>query len=95
MEGPAQGPDDVFSDHLATLATLLQGVLGQRAVASEPSTRAPTPSHEGLLTNSEGAQETRGTGEEPQFMQLAYNYHPQTCTTASVDQAWPCGLGLQ
>lgn len=27
VEGPAQGPDDVFSDHLATLATLLQGVL--------------------------------------------------------------------
>lgn len=37
MEGPAQGSDDVLLDHLATLATLLQGVLGQRDTASEPS----------------------------------------------------------
>lgn len=27
VEGPAQGPDDVFLDHPTTLATLLQGVL--------------------------------------------------------------------
>lgn len=37
VEGPAQGPDKVFLDHLATLATLLQGILGQRAMASESS----------------------------------------------------------
>ena len=92
VEGLAQGPDDVFSDHLATLATLLQGVLGQRAIASEVPTRVPTPAHKGLLTSSEGAQEARGTGEEPEFMQLAYNYHPPTCTTTSMDQAWPVSL---
>lgn len=69
MEGPAQGPDDVLPDHLATLATFLQGVLGQRAIALEPSHgyahSKPQGAFDWLPT---GAQKARGTGEGLTFV---------------------------
>lgn len=50
VEGLAQGPDDVLPDHLTALAALLQGVLGQRAFASEYSHTSVYSSHS-LLTS--------------------------------------------
>lgn len=76
VEGLAQGPDDVFLNHLATLATLLQGVLEQRATASEPTYARAHAKPQGLLSSSEWAQKARGSGGELKFMQLAYNYYP-------------------
>lgn len=70
MEGPVQGPDDVFLDHLTTLATLLQGALEQRT-----SYAYAHVSHKGLLTSSEGTQKAMDTGGELKFMHLAYNYY--------------------
>lgn len=64
VEGLVQGPDDVFPDHLATLATLLQGVLGQRDIASEPphgGARSEPKGVSGWLPTA--AQKGGGTGE--------------------------------
>lgn len=64
VEGLAQGPDDVFPDHLATLATLLQSVLGQRDTASEPSRGCAHSEPEGVSGGlPTGAQKGRGTGD--------------------------------
>lgn len=64
VEGLAQGPDDVFSDHLTALATLLQGVLGQRAIGSEPSHvcahSVPQGASDRLRRGSEGQEYSRG-----------------------------------
>ena len=47
VEGLAQRPDDVLPDPLATLATLLQGVLGQRAMPQSHAMGVPTLNHKG------------------------------------------------
>lgn len=70
VEGPVQGPDDVLPDHLATLATLLQGVLGQRDIALEPSRGCAHSKPKGVSGwRPTGAQKRRGVGEGLPFMQ--------------------------
>ena len=69
VEGLAQGPDDVFPDNLATLATLLQGVLGQKATASEPA-RGCAPS------KPPGALDQLPTGEVRERCSHSYNRNP-------------------
>ena len=73
VEGLAQGPDDVFPDNLATLATLLQGVLGQKATASEPAHGCAPSKPPGALDQlPTGAQEA----EVPERCSHSCNRNP-------------------
>ena len=77
VEGLAQGPDDVFPDNLTTLATLLQGVLGQKATASEPARgRAPSKPPGALDQLPTGAQEAEVQERCSHSCNRNPNYYP-------------------
>lgn len=76
VEGLAQGPDDVFPDNLATLATLLQSVLGQKATTSEPA-------HGCAPSKPPGALDQLPTGaQEAEIQRDAHIHATGTLTTA-------------
>ena len=77
VEGLAQGPDDVFPDNLTTLATLLQGVLGQKATASEPARGCAPSKPPGALDQlPTGAQEAEVQERCSHSCNWNPNYHP-------------------
>lgn len=80
VEGPAQGPDKVFLDHLATLATFLQGVLGQRAIVSESSYTSAHSRKRGA--SHQKRPEGQGNRRGAQIHALGLNYYPETSTVS-------------